>query len=71
MEVINIDGYRDSDKSTYIEIEFSKDIKDGFDGSSYIKVIPNIQIKTSKVGNKFIVRGNFILENEYAVTVLK
>ena len=67
----DIAGYRDTDKSTYIEIVFSKNIQDKFDGTAYIKVEPEIDFTVSKVDNKFILKGDFNAKFTYKVSVLK
>lgn len=70
MEILDISGYRDTDKSTYVEVEFSKEIMDKFDGSSYIKIEPEISFSVSKVNKKFIISGEFNPTQKYKITVL-
>ncbi len=70
MEIQNIAGFRDTDKSTYVEVQFSKEIQDKFDASSYIKIDPNIAFTVSKVDRKLLVRGEFNPTQTYKVTVL-
>ncbi len=70
MEVLEIAGFRDTDKSTYIEITFSKELKDGFDGTSYIKVEPDVTYSVSKVEDKLMLRGEFDPKQKYKVSVL-
>ena len=70
MEIQNIAGYRDTDKSTYVEIQFSKEIQDKFDAEPYIKIEPNISFTVSKVDKKLLVRGEFNPAETYKVTVL-
>ena len=70
MEILDIAGYRDTDKSTYIEIKFSKEIQDKFDASSYIKIEPNVAFTVSKVESKLLLRGDFNPLETYKVTVL-
>ena len=70
MEIQNISGFRDTDKSTYVEVQFSKEIQDKFDASSYIKIEPNIAFTVSKVDRKLLVRGEFNPTQTYKVTVL-
>ena len=70
MNVTSIAGYRDTDKSTYIEIVFSKNIADKFDPASYIKIEPDVSFNTSKVDNKFILKGDFNPKDTYEVKVL-
>ena len=69
--ITNINGYRDKNNATYVEIEFDKDIEDKFDVTSYIKINPNISFTASKVNNKIIVNADFNTSTKYAVTVLK
>ncbi len=71
ISVLNVGGYRNEDKNTYIEIEFSKEIKDGFDASSYIKIEPEISYTISKVGKSLFLKGDFSADTTYKVTVLK
>ena len=68
--IVNVGGYRDDDKSTYIEIEFSKELKDGFDASSYIKVDPEISYTISKVSKSLLLKGDFSADMAYKLTVL-
>ena len=70
MNILGASGYRDSDRSTYIEVEFSKNISDSFDGTSYIKIEPNINIVVSKYKNKFLVKGDIDSKQTYKITVL-
>ena len=70
MEIQNIAGYRDTDKSTYVEVQFSKEIQDKFDAQSYIKIEPNITFNVSKVEKKLLIRGEFNPALTYKVTVL-
>ncbi len=70
MNVLSIGGYRDTDKTTYIEIEFDKEIQDKFDGQPYVKIEPDATYTVSKIDKKFIVRGNFNTTQAYKVTVL-
>ena len=70
MEVVNVGGYRNDDVNNYIEIEFSKEVRDGFDGSSYIKLEPDEAFTVSKVGKKLILNGNFVSGKEYKLTLL-
>ena len=70
MDVVDIAGYRDTDKSTYIEIEFSKEIADKFDATSYVKVSPDISFNVSKFDKKLILKGEFDPSNSYKITAL-
>ena len=70
IKVLSVAGNRNDDVKNYIEIEFSKEVKDGFDGSSYIKLEPDEAFIVSKVGNKLILNGNFSSAKEYKVTLL-
>ena len=70
MEIQNIGAYRDTNKSTYIEIQFSKEIQDNFDASSYVKVEPDVTFTVSKVENKLLLRGEFNPAKTYDITVL-
>lgn len=70
MEIQNIAGYRDTDKSTYVEVQFSKEIQDKFDAQPYIKIEPNIAFTVSKVENKLLIRGEFNPTQIYKVTIL-
>ena len=70
MEVLDVAGYRDTDSSTYIEVSFSKEIKDGFDGTSYIKIEPEVSFTVSKVEDKLMIRGDFNPKQNYIVKVL-
>lgn len=70
LEIQNIAGYRDTDKSTYIEIQFSKEIQDKFDAKPYIKIEPDTVFTVSKVSNKLLLRGEFNPAITYKVTVL-
>ena len=56
MEVVDIEGFRDTDKSTYVEIEFTKEILDKFDATSYVKIEPDITFNVSKVNKKLIIK---------------
>ena len=70
LEVINISAFRDVDKSTYIEIMFSKELSDSFEPSSYVKIEPSVSFVASKVNNKIILRGEYDTKQKYKVTVL-
>lgn len=70
MEIQNIGAYRDTNKSTYIEIQFSKEIQDNFDASSYVKVEPDVTFTVSKVENKLLLRGEFNPAKTYDISVL-
>lgn len=71
MEIINIAGYRDTDKSTFVEIQFNKEIQDKFDATPYIKIEPDIfSFMVSKVDTKLIVRGLFDPSKVYKITIL-
>ncbi|MCQ2609485.1 MAG: MG2 domain-containing protein, partial [Lachnospiraceae bacterium] len=70
MEVLEVAGYRDTDKSMYIEIKFSKEIADKFDASSYVKIDPDISYTVSKVDKRLIVKGGFDATKKYKVSVL-
>lgn len=70
MEVIDISGYRDTDKSTYVEIEFTKEIADKFDATSYVKIEPDITFNVSKVDKKLIIRGEFDPSKSYKITAI-
>ena len=69
--ITNINGYRDKNNSTYVEIEFDKDIDDKFEITPYIKINPNINFTASKVNNKIIVNADFNTSTKYLLTVLK
>ena len=71
MLYVGINPYRDTDKSTYIEIDFSKEIKDNFDATAYIKVEPSLQFSVSKVSKKLILRGDFNSKQTYKITIDK
>ncbi len=71
IQTLSIKGHRDSDKSSYIEVDFSKDIRDKFDAGPYIKVEPNTSYTVSKYGKKIILRGDFNAKQTYKVTVEK
>ena len=71
MTYVGINPYRDTDKSTYIEIDFSKEIKDNFDATAYIKIEPNVQFTVSKVSKKLILRGSFDSKQAYTITIEK
>lgn len=70
LEIISVQGYRDVDTSTYIEVEFSKDLDNKFDGTSYIKIEPELLFNVSKVNNKLVIRGEFEADKIYKVTAL-
>ena len=70
MNILGASGYRESDRSTYIEVEFSKDISDSFDGTSYIKIEPSINFTVSKYKNKFLLQGDIDSKQTYEITVL-
>lgn len=71
MRYVSINPYRDTDKSTFIEIEFSKEIKDNFDATAYIKIEPNVQFTVSKVSKKLILRAAFDAKQTYKITIDK
>lgn len=70
MEVVDIEGFRDTDKSTYVEIEFTKEILDKFDATSYVKIEPDITFNVSKVNKKLIIKGEFDPSKSYKITAL-
>lgn len=54
-----------------VEIILSKDIAHDFDPTAYVKISPNIDFSVSKVNNRIILKGDFNLEQEYDITILK
>lgn len=70
LKLSSITGYRGTDKSTYIEISFNKEIADNFDALPYIKVEPNIYFTVSKVFDKLVLSGDFNSKQTYNINVL-
>ena len=69
LRIKSVNGYRDTEKSTYIEIEFSKEIEDKFDAVPYINIEPSVNFTSSKVSDKLILNGDFSAKNIYKVTI--
>ena len=65
-----IDVISNSNSGT-IEILFSKNLALDFEPTAYIKITPDIEYETSRLNNKIIIRGEFDLEEEYDITILK
>lgn len=70
MNFVSAVPFRDYKNSTYVEVEFSKKIADGFDGQAYINFEPSVEFTVSKVNNKLQIRGDFDVSKKYKVTVL-
>lgn len=70
MEIVSIDGYRNLDKSSYIEVTYNKEIEDKFDATAYIKIDPDVNFYVSKVNNKLLIRGDFDSSKNYKLLVL-
>lgn len=68
--ILNVGGYRNDDKNTYIEIEFSRELRDGFDASPYIKIEPEVSYTISKVSKSLLLKGDFSSDKTYKLTVL-
>ncbi|MBQ2204749.1 MAG: alpha-2-macroglobulin family protein [Lachnospiraceae bacterium] len=71
MNFVSVIPYRETNKTTYVELEFSKEIDDRFDGQAYISFEPSVEFTVSKVGKKLVVRGDFNSTSIYKVTILK
>ena len=65
-----IDVVSNSNNKT-IEILFSKNISQDLEPKSYIKITPEIKYETVKLNNKIVISGDFDIEKEYDITILK
>ena len=55
-----------------IDVIFSKELAHDFDPTAYVKISPHVSGYTSsRVGNRIVIRGDFSLENEYDISILK